>query len=61
MNGKRVIKKLEEHGWVLNRIKGSHHIMAKEGKAVPVPVHGTKDLMPGLIAGLEKQTGVRLR
>jgi predicted RNA binding protein YcfA (HicA-like mRNA interferase family) len=61
MNGKQVIKILEANGWVLNRIKGSHHIMAKDGKAVPVPVHGTKDLMLGLISGLEKQTGVRLR
>ena len=50
MNGKQVIKKLEANGWVLNRVKGSHHIMAKEGKAVPVPVHGTKDLMSGLLS-----------
>lgn len=25
------------HGWTLDRINGSHHIMMKDGKMVPVP------------------------
>ena len=47
MNGKHVIKLLEKEGWKLDRISGSHHIMAKNGKAIPVPVHGTTDLGKG--------------
>lgn len=35
--------------------------MEKEGlRAVPVPVHGSKDLGHGLINAIEKQTGVKL-
>ncbi len=35
--------------------------MEKEGlRAVPVPVHGTKDLGIGLLKAIEKQTGVKL-
>ena len=35
--------------------------MEKEGlRAVPVPVHGTKDLGVGLLKAIEKQTGVKL-
>lgn len=61
MNGKQSIKKLEEAGWRLDRINGSHHIMVYEGLAVSVPVHGGRDLKPGLISGLQKQTGVNLK
>jgi predicted RNA binding protein YcfA (HicA-like mRNA interferase family) len=58
MNGKQVIKKLTEAGWRLDRISGSHHIMTFDGRAVSVPVHGGRDLKPGLLSGLQKQTGV---
>jgi predicted RNA binding protein YcfA (HicA-like mRNA interferase family) len=45
MTAKEVAKKLEAHGWVLNRIKGSHHTYAKEGfRPIPVPFHGNGDL-----------------
>jgi len=61
MNGKQVIKMLKNNGWVLDRIRGSHHIMKKSGKVVPVPIHGTSDLGKGLISAIEKQTGVNLK
>lgn len=61
MNGKEIIKKLKAAEWKLDRIHGSHHIMVKEGRAVPVPVHGTSDVGPGLIAAIERQTGVKLK
>lgn len=61
MNGRQVIKLLEKEGWKLDRIAGSHHILAKDGKAVPVPVHGTTDLGKGLIAAIQRQTGVTLK
>lgn len=61
MNGKEIIAKLKAQGWQLDRIKGSHHIMVKEGKAVPVPVHGSRDVGVGLIASISKQTGVSLK
>ncbi len=61
MNGKDVIRRLRTEGWQLSRIQGSHYIMTNNGKAVPVPVHGTRDLGPGLLAAISRQTGVKLK
>ena len=61
MNGNEVIKKLQAAGWKLDRINGSHHIMMQGGKMVPVPVHGNRDLGPGLVASIARQTGVKLK
>ncbi len=61
MNGKQVIKLLEKEGWKLDRTTGSHHLLEKDGKVVPVPVHGTADLGKGLIAAIQRQTGVTLK
>jgi len=35
--------------------------MIKDGQAVPVPVHGKRDLGAGLLAALQRQTGVKLK
>jgi predicted RNA binding protein YcfA (HicA-like mRNA interferase family) len=61
VTGKEVIAKLKAAEWVLSRIHGSHHILTKGGQAVPVPVHGSRDLGAGLIAALQRQTGVKLK
>ncbi|NDY55158.1 type II toxin-antitoxin system HicA family toxin [Desulfovibrio sulfodismutans] len=61
MNGKDVLRRLKAAGWKLDRISGSHHIMAKDGRAVPVPVHGARDIGPGLLAAIARQTGVDLK
>jgi predicted RNA binding protein YcfA (HicA-like mRNA interferase family) len=61
MSGKQVIKLLEKEGWKLNRITGSHHLLEKDGKVVPVPVHGTTDLGKGLLTAIQRQTGVILK
>jgi predicted RNA binding protein YcfA (HicA-like mRNA interferase family) len=61
VTGKQVIAKLKAAGWSLDRIHGSHHIMVKGGQAVPVPVHGSRDLGAGLLAALRRQTGVDLK
>ncbi|NLM18283.1 MAG: type II toxin-antitoxin system HicA family toxin [Candidatus Riflebacteria bacterium] len=60
MKVREVIKKLEQNGWILRRIKGSHHIYSKNGVSVPVPFHGNKELGKGLLKAIEKQTGVKL-
>ena len=61
MNGNEVIKKLQAAGWKLDRINGSHHVMMKGSKMVPVPVHGKRDLGPGLVASIARQTGIKLK
>jgi len=55
VTGKEVIAKLKAAGWVLNRAHGSHHILTKNGQAVPVPVHGNRDLGAGLIAAIQRR------
>ena len=61
MNGKDIISKLKAEGWQLDRINGSHHILVKNGKAVPVPVHGGRDVGAGLVSAIARQTGVKLK
>ena len=61
MNGKEVCKMLRNQRWTLKSINGSHHIYGKDGqKPVAMPVHGKKDLGKGLVAAIERQTGVKL-
>jgi predicted RNA binding protein YcfA (HicA-like mRNA interferase family) len=48
VSGKRMCRILEQHGWHLDRINGSHHIYVHpDGRRVSVPVHGNSDLKPG--------------
>ena len=61
MNGKEVIARLRVAGWVLDRVHGSHHVLTKGGKAVPVPVHGSRDIGTGLLAAIQRQSGVKLK
>lgn len=60
MTGKEVIKILEQHGWQVLRVNGSHHRMGKSSLRTTVPVHGKRDLGKGLLSAIEKQTGVKL-
>jgi len=63
MNGRQVIKRLEAAGFRVARIEGSHHVLVKDGhpRSVPVPVHGSKDLGSGLLAAIQRQSGVTLK
>lgn len=60
MTGKELIKILEYHGWKVLRINGSHYRMGKGGLRTTVPVHSKRDLGKGLLAAIERQTGVKL-
>lgn len=56
--GKEVVKLLKKNGWKVVRIKGSHHVMKKDGKMEIIPVHKT-DLPPGLLTAILKRTGLK--
>lgn len=56
--GKEVVKLLKKNGWQVVRIKGSHHVMKKDGKTEIIPVHKT-DLPPGLLTAILKRTGLK--
>lgn len=61
MTGKEVISRLKAAGWKIERIHGSHHIMTKGGRAVPVPVHGAREIGAGLLAAIQRQSDVKLK
>lgn len=62
MDGKTVIKLLEQAGWKHTRTRGSHHILKKPGHLpIVVPVHGKKDLKVGTLKNIEKITGIKLK
>ena len=59
VTAKEVAEKLKAHGWVLDRIKGSHHTYVKDGlRSVPIPFHSNKDL--GLLGKrILKEAGIK--
>ncbi|MDQ3566070.1 MAG: type II toxin-antitoxin system HicA family toxin [Pseudomonadota bacterium] len=59
MNSKQVIKALKTAGWIIDRTT-KHCILKRDGKTVPVPVHGAKDLPIGTLKSIERITGVKL-
>jgi len=60
VNGKRFCRLLEDQGWKLKRINGSHYIFSKSGVTarISVPVHGNKVLKIGLQKHLMKTAGI---
>jgi predicted RNA binding protein YcfA (HicA-like mRNA interferase family) len=63
MNAREVIKLLKAGGWAAARSKGSHLTLKHPEKAnlITVPMHGSKDIKPGLLIAIERQSGVKLR
>ena len=59
MSGKALLKVLKKDGWILERVKGSHHIMVKGGLTVVVPVHGNSDIPKGTLNAILKQSGLK--
>jgi len=55
-SGKRLCGLLEEKGWQLKRIHGSHHVYMKAGRKerISVPVHGNRDLKIGMLKAIMK-------
>ena len=57
---KHLMRLLEERGFILKRISGSHHIYyhPENKKIVVVPVHGNKDIPLGTFRSILKQAGI---
>ena len=60
VSGKRMCRVLENRGWILDRIAGSHHIYRHPGRGarVTVPVHGNADLKPGTQRSIMRDAGL---
>ena len=59
MTGKEVLKTLQDAGWVVDRINGSHHVLKRDGQTLVVPVHGKRDLPPGTLNAILKKAGLK--
>lgn len=51
---------MKRTGFVLDEIEGSHHILrhAVTGRRVSVPVHGSRDLNPGMLRAIIRDAGL---
>jgi len=50
LRGRQVIAALQQAGFVVLRIKGSHHFMRHpDGRSTVVPVHAGETIGPGLL------------
>jgi predicted RNA binding protein YcfA (HicA-like mRNA interferase family) len=57
LKAKELIKILAVHGFVVIRIKGSHHFLRHDdGRCTVVPVHSGETLGPGLLLQILKDT-----
>jgi len=59
MTGKQLVKLLRKNGWTPIHIRGSHHILRKNGKILSVPVHAGSDIGKGLLERLLRQAGLK--
>lgn len=60
VSGKELAKILEQKGWTLLRVQGSHYIYGKTGSDVrlSVPIHRNQTLKVGLLRHLMKLAGL---
>ena len=59
-SGLKHVRAFERDGWVIDRIKGSHYIMLKEGHeaTLSIPVHPGEVLNLGTLKGLIRDAGL---
>ena len=58
LKDKELLKLLLSNGWTVDRQKGSHCCLKKNGKLEVIPLHG-KDLPIGLQNAILKRTGLK--
>jgi predicted RNA binding protein YcfA (HicA-like mRNA interferase family) len=61
VTGRQTVRALERAGFVLARIKGSHHVMEHPQhpmRTTTVPLHGTKTLRKGTLRSILNQAGL---
>lgn len=49
---------LRRRGYILKRIRGSHHFMRNGILCTIVPVHGSKSMKPGTLRGILTDIGL---
>ena len=61
VSGRDLARVLQQRGWHLARVHGSHHIFTMAGRRerIVVPIHGNRTLQTGLLRSLMKIAGLR--
>ena len=54
LSGEKVVAQLKKHGFRVDRVNGSHHIMKNDadGRCTTVPVHGGRDVAKGTLSSI---------
>ncbi|HEY5210665.1 MAG TPA: type II toxin-antitoxin system HicA family toxin [Stellaceae bacterium] len=62
MNSAQIIRGIRAGGWILKRVRGSHHQFVHPTKPglVTVP-HPKKDIPLSTLRSIERQSGIKLR
>jgi predicted RNA binding protein YcfA (HicA-like mRNA interferase family) len=60
ISGREFARLVEQRGWQLLRVNGSHHIYGKAGSTVrlSIPIHGNRPLKRGLLHHLAKMAEI---
>ena len=60
ISGKQFARILENHGWILVRVNGSHHVYMQAGNParISLPIHKNEDLKIGLLKHFMKVAGI---
>ncbi|MFI3155520.1 MAG: type II toxin-antitoxin system HicA family toxin [Methylococcaceae bacterium] len=60
VSGKHFARILENRGWNLIRVNGSHHVYMQSENSVRIslPIHGNEDLKIGLLRHFMKIAGI---
>ncbi|MFO0927558.1 MAG: type II toxin-antitoxin system HicA family toxin [Gemmataceae bacterium] len=51
-SGKEMLRFLESQGFIVVRVRGSHHFLERGDKRTSVPVHGNRTLKIGTLRGI---------
>jgi predicted RNA binding protein YcfA (HicA-like mRNA interferase family) len=53
LSGEKVVSQLKKHGFDVDRVRGSHHIMKHaDGRGTTVPVHAGRDVAKGTLRSI---------
>jgi len=57
-SGKELVRFLEQQGFVVLRVRGSHHFMERGDARTSVPVHGNKTMKIGTLRSILRDIGL---
>jgi predicted RNA binding protein YcfA (HicA-like mRNA interferase family) len=59
MRSADLIRELEKAGWILKRVRGSHHVFVhSQQRGIVVVPHPKRELGVGLVSAIRKQAGL---